>query len=72
MARTTYEIRVAGVLGPAAREAFRGLAVDVDPVTTVLTARFEPAELHAVLETIRDLGLELVDVHHPVVLPDEG
>jgi hypothetical protein len=64
MPKTTYEIRVAGVIGPAVREAFRHLAVEVDPATTVLTAELEPAELHAVLDTVRDLGLELVEVHH--------
>lgn len=72
MARSTYEIRVAGVLGAAAREAFRDLAVEVDPATTVLTAELEPAELHAVLDTVRDLGLELVEVHHHSAPPAPG
>jgi hypothetical protein len=53
---------VTGILGPAAREAFTGLTVDVEPLATVLTGDLEQAELHALLDRIRALGLELVDV----------
>ena len=35
MTRSPYEIRVAGALGAAAREAFAELAVDVEPTATV-------------------------------------
>lgn len=59
-----YEIRVVGAIGPAAREAFRDMAIEVDPTTTVLTAPLDQVDLHAVLERVRDLGLELVDVRH--------
>lgn len=62
MARSSYEIRVTGVLGPAAREAFSNLVLDVEPTTTVLTGDLEQAELHALLDRVRALGLELVDV----------
>jgi hypothetical protein len=66
MSTRPYEIRVAGAIGPAAREAFRGLSVQVDPTTTVLTAALDQHDLHAVLDRIRALGLELVDVRrHP-------
>lgn len=62
MAKNCYEIRVIGKLGPAAREAFSDLGVDVDPLTTVLTGELQQAELHALLDRVRALGLELVDV----------
>jgi hypothetical protein len=58
----TYEIRVAGALGPAGRTAFADLAVDVEPVATVLSGPMSQAELHQVLDRVRDLGLELIDV----------
>ena len=67
MARTPYEIRVVGALGPAARKAFSELAVDVEPTTTVLSGDLEQVDLHALLERVRALGLELVDVTQ---LPD--
>jgi hypothetical protein len=62
MRRNSYEIRVLGALGPAAREAFAGLLVDVEPTTTVLTGDFDQADLHGLLDRVRALGLELVDV----------
>ena len=58
----TYEIRVVGALGPAGRTAFADLAVDVEPVATVLSGAMTQAELHRVLDRVRDLGLELIDV----------
>ena len=62
MSRRTYEIRVVGSLGPAAREAFADMAVDVEPTTTVLCGDLDQADLHALLDRVRALGLELVDV----------
>jgi hypothetical protein len=62
MVRSSYEIRVVGSLGPAAREAFSGLSVDVEPPTTVLSGDLDQADLHALLDRVRALGLELVDV----------
>lgn len=71
MTRAPYEIRVTGVLGPAAREAFAGLAIDVEPTATVLSGQLDQRTLHAVLEQVRALGLELVDVTQaPEPLPD--
>jgi hypothetical protein len=58
----TYEIRVGGSLGPAAREAFADVAVEVEPTTTVLSADLDQAGLHALLDRVRALGLELVDI----------
>ncbi len=71
MARNSYEIRVTGVLGPAAREAFSNLVLDVEPTTTVLTGDLEQDELHALLDRVRALGLELVDVRQaPTTITD--
>lgn len=58
----TYEIRVVGVLGAAGRTAFADLAVDVEPAATVLSGAMDQAELHDVLDRVRALGLELIDV----------
>jgi len=46
MPTVTYEIRVVGALGPAGREAFADLAVDVEPATTVLSGRLDQDDLH--------------------------
>jgi hypothetical protein len=62
MARSAYEIRVVGALGAAAREAFADVAVDVEPTTTVLSGLLDQDDLHVLLERVRALGLELVEV----------
>ena len=62
MRAVTYEIRVVGVLGAAGREAFADLAVDVEPATTVLTGALDQDGLHHVLDRVRALSLELMDV----------
>lgn len=62
MTSRNYEIRVTGALGPAAREAFADMAVEVEPATTVLTGDLDQSALHALLDRVRALGLELVDV----------
>ena len=62
MTRHTYEIRVVGSFGPAAREAFTDVLVEVEPALTVLSGELDQAALHALLDRVRALGLELVDV----------
>ena len=62
MRRHVYEVRVVGSLGPAALEAFSGLLVDVEPTTTVLCGDLDQVGLHGLLDRVRALGLELVDV----------
>lgn len=62
MARHTYEIRVIGSLGPAAREAFADMLVEVEPTITVLSGDLDQRGLHDLLERVRALGLELVGV----------
>jgi hypothetical protein len=58
----TYEIRVMGALGRAGQNAFADLAVDVEPTATVLSGEMDQEALHEVLDRVRALGLELVDV----------
>jgi hypothetical protein len=57
-----YEIRVVGSIGPAAREAFSGMGVDVEPTSTVLSGTLDQGSLHQMLDRVRALGLELVEV----------
>jgi hypothetical protein len=54
-----------GALGPVAREAFDGLEVDVEPTATVLSGELEQADLHELLDRMRALGLELLDISRP-------
>jgi hypothetical protein len=58
----TYEIRVVGALGPAGRKAFSDVSIAVEPSVTVLTADVAQSGLHALLDRVRDLGLELIDI----------
>jgi hypothetical protein len=58
----TYEIRVVGALARAGRSAFADMAVDVEPTATVLSGEMDQVALHEVLDRIRALGLELIDV----------
>jgi hypothetical protein len=60
--RHAYEIRVFGSFGPDAREAFADTIVQVEPTITVLSGEFDQRDLHALLDRVRALGLELVDV----------
>ncbi|HZC53388.1 MAG TPA: hypothetical protein VE441_12935 [Mycobacterium sp.] len=62
MTKNAYEIRVKGLLGAASREAFSDVELDVEPLTTVLSGEFEQPDLHALLDRVRALGLELADV----------
>jgi uncharacterized protein (UPF0128 family) len=58
----TYEVRVAGKLGPSAREAFTDIIIEVEPASTILSAQLDQDGLHALLDRVRALGLELVDI----------
>lgn len=62
MARVAYEVRVLGTLGPAAREAFAELAVDTEPTSTVLSGELDQAALLGLIDRVRALGLELIDI----------
>jgi len=60
--RHVYEIRVIGSFGPATSEAFADMAVQVEPTVTVLSADLDQHGLHAVLDRVRALGLELIEI----------
>jgi hypothetical protein len=62
VSQVAYEIRIAGKLGPAAQEAFAGLGMDTEPTSTVLSGEMDQAALHGLLDRVRALGLELVDI----------
>jgi hypothetical protein len=57
-----YEIAVRGSLGPRMTAAFQDLEARADGEMTVLRGELGSASLGTVLASIRDLGLELVDV----------
>jgi hypothetical protein len=69
---SSYEIRVVGAIGPAARQAFADLAIDVEPTATVLSGDLDQPALHEILDRVRALGLELIDVKQglPPLTPD--
>jgi hypothetical protein len=62
MTSHTYKIRVIGSLGPATREAFADMAVEAEPTVTVLSGHLDQRGLHNVLDRVRALGLELVEI----------
>jgi hypothetical protein len=62
MATRTYEIRVIGSLGPAAREAFADMAVEVEPTVTVFSGDLDQCRLRTLLDRMRALGLELAGI----------
>jgi hypothetical protein len=64
-----YEIRVVGSLGPAARDAFADADIEVEPTATVISARLDQPALHALLDQVRALGLELIDIKQFQELP---
>jgi hypothetical protein len=60
---TQYEFRVRGRLGEGVLATFTGLDAEIEPVETILRGDMsDQAALHRVLEQIRSLGLELVEV----------
>jgi hypothetical protein len=59
----TFEIRIKGRIGDTLLASFGDLEAEVEPAETVLRAeRLDQAALHGVLERVRTLGLELVEV----------
>ena len=62
MTRHMYKIKVIGSFGPATHEAFADMVVEVEPTMTVLSGNLDQRGLHAVLDRVRALGLELVEI----------
>ncbi len=62
MTSYSYEITVLGSPGPATREAFADMAVEAESAITVLSGDFDQHGLHNVLDRVRALGLELVEI----------
>jgi hypothetical protein len=58
----TYEIRVAGRFDETTVTAFDGLDMTSLDNVTVITGQFDQAALHGVLERIRSLSLDLMEV----------
>jgi hypothetical protein len=57
-----YKIRIAGHLDKSTAAAFAGLNVTACGSVTVVGGEFDQASLHGLLERIRFLGLELIEV----------
>jgi hypothetical protein len=58
-----YEIRIKGRVSDSILASFDGLDSDFEPAETVLHGvDLDQAALHGVLERVRTLGLELVEV----------
>jgi hypothetical protein len=58
----TYKIRVIGSLGPATREAFADMLVETEQTVTLLSGQLDQPGLHSVLDRVRALGLELIEI----------
>ena len=63
MREATYEIRVRGRVSPIVLEGFEGMEAELAHVETLLHGPVrDQAELHGLLDRIKALGLELVEV----------
>ncbi|MBO0828319.1 MAG: hypothetical protein J2P24_11120 [Streptosporangiales bacterium] len=57
-----YRVLVAGELTAADRDVFAGLEISTERADTVISGDLDQAALHGLLERVRTLGLELVEV----------
>jgi hypothetical protein len=68
----SYEIRIKGRLSDSLLAAFEGLTTTVEPVETVLPGPVpDQAALHGLLDRIKSLGLELVEIRWLPTAADE-
>jgi hypothetical protein len=67
---TSYQIVVRGELSQRYSTAFEGMALEAeDGQTTITGPVVDQAQLHGLLDRVRDLGLELVSVNAAVTNP---
>jgi hypothetical protein len=60
---SNYEFRIKGRLSDSVSDAFQDFTTSVKPAETIVRGDLrDQAELHGVLERIRSLGLELIEV----------
>ena len=65
MAGSNYEFRIKGRLSHSLAEAFQDLTTSTRPAETVIRGELRDlVELHAVLERIRAVGLELIALRY--------
>jgi hypothetical protein len=58
-----YEIRLSGIAGPVVRAALEEFDVEVDGETTTVRADLpDQAALHGLIDRLRDLGVEIIEV----------
>jgi hypothetical protein len=63
MTTGTFEIRIRGRVSDSLLASFGEFDAEVEPAETVLRAsHLDQAALHGVLERVRSLGLELVEI----------
>jgi hypothetical protein len=63
VAASSYEFRIKGRLSDSMTDAFEDFTTSVKPAETIVRGDLrDQAELHGVLEQIRSLGLELIEV----------
>ena len=63
MAAEDYEIRIKGRISDSLLASFDGLNADFEPAETVLRGNgLDQSALHGVLERVRMLGLELIEI----------
>jgi hypothetical protein len=59
----TYEIRIRGRVSDTTLASFAGLSSEIEPAETVLWGTVvDQAALHGILDRVRELGLELLEV----------
>lgn len=64
-----YVIRVEGLLSPSLTSAFPTLESNLHAQTEVRGSFVDPSQLAAVLEQLRDAGVDVVGVHRLPELP---